>query len=142
MRPRNGSNPGDGGVPDSATLYLCRQGPRWVVVIESPRISGALRFDYSGRDSYDARFELLSLAFRACPGADISCPDGALEGADYEWRLEVRGLAAGTGDLGIALHRALAAHPPAHVSCPSQRRIAHCCPRELSPFASSRPRDF
>ncbi len=50
------------GVIDSATLFLCRQGQRWVVVIESPRVTGAVSFRYTGRDVNDARFELLSSA--------------------------------------------------------------------------------
>jgi hypothetical protein len=39
--------PGHGGVIDRATLYLSRQGEKWVVVIESARISGALHRELS-----------------------------------------------------------------------------------------------
>ncbi len=79
--------PRHGGVIDCATLYLCRQGSRWAVVLESPRIRGAFRLRHSGRDAYDARFELLSQARLACPTAAVISTDGAVEGADYEWRL-------------------------------------------------------
>jgi hypothetical protein len=86
MDATNGSNgPGTGGIADSATLYLCCQGERWMVVIESPRILGAMRLHHTGRDPYDARFELLCTARRACPEAAIVSTDGALEDADYEW---------------------------------------------------------
>ena len=81
---------GQRGVIDAATLYLCRQGPRWVVVIESPRVAGAVRLRHAGRDPYDARFGLLNTGRRACPDASIISTDGALESADYEWCLEVR----------------------------------------------------
>ncbi|HXP33365.1 MAG TPA: hypothetical protein VN820_05065 [Acidimicrobiales bacterium] len=81
--------PGHGGVIDRATLYLCRQGEKWVVVIESARISSALGLRDAGQDAYDARFELLSRARRACPDAAIFSTDGALESADYGWRCEV-----------------------------------------------------
>ena len=70
---------------------------------------------HSGRDPYDAWSELLSTARRACPGAAIVSADGALESADYEWRLEVRGVEAHEGDLGLAIHHALSAEAPAHV---------------------------
>ena len=105
--------PGEGRTTDGATLYLCRQGPTWVVVIESPGITGAVRLRHSGRDPYDARSELLSMARRACPGAAIVSADGALESADYEWRLEVRGVEAREGDLGLAIHHALSTEAPA-----------------------------
>lgn len=94
-------------VLDSATLYLCRQGQTWVVVLESPRITAALLLRHAGRDGFDARFELLSRARTACPGADIETADGAVEGADYEWRLEVRGVQQHAGDLGLALQQEL-----------------------------------
>ncbi len=97
--------PGLDGVIDRATLYLCRQGEKWVVVIESDRFSGALRLRDASQDAYDARFELLSKARRACPDAAIASTDGALDGADYEWRVQVQGVQANAGDLGLALHR-------------------------------------
>ena len=79
MQPRSESNiPVHRGVIDYASLYLCRQGPRWVVVIESPRVSGAVPFDHAGRDVYDAQFDLLTSARRACPDAAIMGTDGAL----------------------------------------------------------------
>ncbi len=110
MRPGNTSNvPPHGEVIDCATLYLCRQGPRWVVVMESPRFSGAVSFSHPGRDSTDARFALLSSAREACPDAAIMHTDGALTSEDYEWRVEVRGIAPRRGDLGVALQRALSA---------------------------------
>ena len=98
MEATSSSNvPGHGGVVDCATLYLCRQGERWVVVIESPGITGALRLRHTGRDPYDARFELLCSARRACPDAAIVSTDGALEEADYEWRLDIRSVEAAAG---------------------------------------------
>jgi len=142
MGPRHRSNvPGDAGATDCATLYLCRQGPAWVVVIESPRITGALGLRHSGRDPYNARFELLSLARRACPDAAIVSTDGALEGADYEWRLEVRGAEAQEGDLGLAIHRALSAERPVHVKRLPQRAAGRRCHWGLAPVAG-RPRSF
>ena len=72
------------GVIDHATLYLCRQGDTWVVVIESDGFSGALRLRDATQDAYDARFELHSKARRACPDAAIvSTARGAL-GQDGE----------------------------------------------------------
>ena len=87
------------------TLYLCRQGPRWVVVIESPRITAAVPLHHAGRDTYDAQFELLASARRACPDAAIMSTDRGLTSADYEWRVEVRGHpdAAGRPRHGLAL---------------------------------------
>jgi hypothetical protein len=102
---RPSQTPSTSGVLDCATLFLCRQGQTWVVVLESPRITVAKPLRRSGRDSYDARFELLSQARLACPDASIESTDGALEGADYEWRIEVRGMRERTGDLGVALER-------------------------------------
>ena len=79
MQPWSGSNtPEHRGVIDSATLYLCRQGPQWVVVIESPRVTDAVPLHHAGRDTYDAQFELLASARRACPDAAIMSTDGAL----------------------------------------------------------------
>ena len=140
MEPRHGA-PGQRGVIDAATLYLCRQGPRWVVVIESPRVTGAVRLRHAGRDPYDARFELLNAARRACPDASIMSTDGAVESADYEWRLEVRGVEAQPGDLGVALHGALSAEPP-HLSRSAQQQVSRRCHWGLSPAVSGRPRAF
>ena len=142
MEPRHSSGtPGQRGVIDAATLYLCRQEPRWVVVIESPRVTGAVRLRHSGRDPYDARFELLNAARRACPDASIICTDGAIESADYEWRLEVRGVEGQPGDLGVALHTMLSAEPP-HVSRSAQQQTGRRCHWGLSPAVSGRPRAF
>ena len=102
-------------VIDSATLYLCRQGTRWVVIIESPRVRSALRLRHAGRDSFDARFELLSKARRACPDASILSADGAMEDAEYEWRLEIRSMQAHAGDLGVVLHSELSDQPRGHM---------------------------
>ena len=133
--------PGQGQIIDTATLLLCRQAGTWVVVIESPRIRGALRLSHSGRDSYDARYDLLTRARRACPDASILSADGALESADYEWRLEIRSIAARPGDLGAALHRELSAVPRTHrrrLDGKTSRR--HC--RGHFPIVSGRPRSF
>ena len=142
MSSRRRSNAsGEGRTTDGATLYLCRQGPTWVVVIESPRITGAVRLRHSGPDPYDARSELLSMARRACPGAAIVSTDGALESADYEWRLEVRGVEAHEGDLGLAIHHALSAGAPRHVKRIPQRGASRRCHWGLAPV-SGRPRSF
>ena len=143
MEATSSSNvPGHGGVVDCATLYLCRQGERWVVVIESPDITGALRLHHTGRDPYDARFELLCSARRACPDAAIVSTDGALEEADYEWRLDIRSVEAAAGDVGIAVHRELTASPARHVRRRSQRQIIRKCHWGRCPEVSGRPRSF
>ncbi len=142
MEPAHSSGTrGQRGVIDAATLYLCRQGPRWVVVIESPRVSRAVRLRHAGRDPYDARFELLNAARRACPDASIFCTDGAIESADYEWRLEMRGVEGQPGDLGVALHEVLAAEPP-HLARSAQQQTGRRCHWGLSPVVSGRPRAF
>jgi hypothetical protein len=142
MEPRRRSNSLDhSGVIDCATLFLCRQGQKWVVVIESPRITGAVPFEYTGRDSDDARFELLSSARRACPDAAIMSTDGALESDDYEWRLEVRGIEPCSGDLGVALHRELAPESP-NLPAASLPAFGRRCHWGLSPSVSGRPRNF
>jgi hypothetical protein len=142
MQPRSGSNiPAHSGVIDCATLYLCRQGPRWVVVIESLRVTGAVPFHHDGRDAYDAQFELLTSAHRACPDAVIMSADGARTSADYEWRVEVRGIATRPGDLGAALHRELSAEP-AHVEGAAPPTLGRRCHRGLRPSFSGRPRRF
>ncbi len=133
---------------DRATLYLCRQGSLWVVVIESPRMRGAVRLRHAGRDSFDARFELLSRARRACPDASILSVDGALEDADYEWRLEVRSVQAQVGDLGVALHRELATARRAHVRRLAGKTDRRHCSRGRHPSMAGlsaiagRPRSF
>ncbi len=143
MEATSGSNPpAPGGVADSATLYLCRQGERWVVVIESPRILGAMRLHHTGRDPHDARFELLCTARRACPDAAIVSTDGALEDADYEWRLEIRGVETNPGDLGLAVHRELSAAPAPHVGRPAQRPTVRRCHWGRCSEVSGRPRSF
>ena len=142
MQPRSGSdNPVHSGVIDYASLYLCRQGPRWVVVIESPRVSGAVPFHHAGRDAYDAQFDLLTSARRACPDAAIMGTDGAQTSADYEWRVEVRGIEARPGDLGVALHRELSAEPT-HVESAPPQTLGRRCNWSLSTSFSGRPRSF
>jgi hypothetical protein len=134
--------PGHDGIVDHATLYLCRQGEKWVVVIESDRFSGALRLRDATQDPYDARFELLSKARRACPDAAIVSTDGALDGADYEWRVQVQGLQANAGDLGLALHGALSAKTETHIRRRSQRQMIRKCHWGRCPEVSGRPRCF
>jgi hypothetical protein len=142
MQSRSGSNiPAHSGVIDCATLYLCRQGPRWVVVIESPRVTGAVPLQHDGRDAYDAQFALLCSAQRACPDAVIMSTDGAQTSADYEWRIEVRGVETRPGDLGAALHRELSAEP-AHVERAAAQTLGRRCHWGLSPSFSGRPRRF
>jgi hypothetical protein len=129
-------------VIDSATLLLCRQGGEWVVVIESPRIRGAVRLSYRGRDSHEARQELVARARQACPDASILSADGALESADYEWRLEIRGVEARLGDLGVALHRGLGAEPRTHRRRLEGKTTRRHCPSGHCPMPSGRPRSF
>jgi hypothetical protein len=129
-------------VVDSATLYLCRQGTRWVVIIESPRVRSALRLRHAGRDSFDARFELLSKARRACPDASILSADGALEEADYEWRLEVRSMQASPGDLGVALHTELSEQPRGHMRRLCGKTWRRHCQRGTRSLEICRPRIF
>ena len=136
------STTGDGEVLDQATLYLCRQGATWVVVIESLRVRGAFRLRYAGRDSFDARFELLSTARRACPGASIVSTDGAVDAEDYEWRLDVRGPGSEAGDLGFALHRELTTKPAHHVRRLARRRAARTCQWGSFRVSRGRPRSF
>ena len=144
MEQRNRAHlPRHQGVIDSATLYLCRQGPRWVVVIESPSVTGALAFRPTGSDAYDARFELLSSAHRACPGAAVIGSDGALESAGYDWRLDVRGAEAFAGQLGLALHRELS-DGSARARPATDPTVARRCSRAPNPHPSpsGRPRIF
>jgi hypothetical protein len=143
MGANNTSNdPGHAAVHDNATLYLCRQGERWVVVIESPLVRGALRLHHEGRDLYDARFVLLSCARRACPDAAIVSTDGALEGADWEWRLDVQRIEARAGDIGLALHREISARPRPDPRRPSPRQVVRQCHWGRFPEVSGRPRSF
>jgi hypothetical protein len=143
MQPRNNAGvPLHSQIIDGATLYLCRQGQRWVVVIESPRVAGAVPFHPTGRDSLDARFELLAVAHSACPDATVMSTDGAMTSEDYEWRVEVRGIAARPGDLGVALQHELSAEPVAGWDVPKRPVIGRRCHWGLSPSFSGRPRRF
>jgi hypothetical protein len=143
MQPRkNAVVPLHGQVIDGATLYLCRQGQRWVVVLESPRVTGAVPFHHTGRDGHEARFELLALSRLACPDATVISTDGALTTEDYEWRVEVRGIAQRLGDLGIALHRELSAESADERDVPQRPVIGRRCHWGLSPSFSGRPRRF
>jgi hypothetical protein len=143
MEPKGtSSTTGDGEVIDQATLYLCKQGAKWVVVMESPRVRGAFRLRYAGRDSYDARFELLSTARRACPDASIVSTDGAVDAEDYEWRLDVKGAQLGVGELGVALHRELTTRPAHHVRRLARRRAARTCQWGSFSVSRGRPLSF
>lgn len=142
MQPRNRSSvPAHQAVIDSATLYLCRQGPRWVVVIESPRFNGAVAFHHRGRDSHDARFDLLRRAREACPDAAIMSSDGALTSEDYEWRVEVRGVEGRPGDLGVALVRTLSGEGVDEGAEPKPV-FGGRCHWGMSSSAAGRPRAF
>jgi hypothetical protein len=133
--------PAPRGVTDRATLYLCRQGPRWVVVMESPGFTGALAFGHAGSDADDARFALLARTHYACPDAAVSSRDGAVDAADFEWRLEVEGMAVAPGDLGRALHRELSTGSPreGHAAQPAAARR---CPWGRRSPCTGRPRVF
>jgi hypothetical protein len=131
---------------DGATLFLCRQGGRWAIVVESPRFNGAMAFDHPSSDAHDARAAVLSWIRRACPDATIISTDGALTAEDYEWRLEVRGVEARAGDLGVALLRAFRAEqaeqaPPVEAGTP-RPGLGRRCHLGLSPSVSGRPRVF
>ena len=141
-QPRNKSGtPIHSEVIDGATLYLCRQGSRWVVVMESLRVNGAMPLRHSGRDSHDARFALLALTRRACPDAAVISTDGALTSEDYEWRVEVRGIAPQPGDLGLALRRELSTETGGEEDR-ARPVIGRRCHWGLSPSLSGRPRTF
>jgi hypothetical protein len=143
MQPRNNAGvPLHSQVIDGATLYLCRQGQRWVVVIASPRVAGAVPFGHTGRDSLEARFELLAVARSACPDATVMSTDGAMTSEDYEWRVDVRGIAARPGDLGVALQRELATDFADERDVPTRPVIGRRCHWGLSPSFSGRPRSF
>jgi hypothetical protein len=143
MQPKKSAGvPVHGQVIDGATLYLCRQGKRWVVVVESPRVTAALSFRHEGQDSHEARFALLTLARGACPDATVISTDGALTSEDYEWRVEVRGIVVRAGDLGVALHRELTAGAADEKVVPTRSVIGRRCHWGLSPAISGRPRAF
>jgi hypothetical protein len=142
MQPSHKSSvPAHQAVIDSATLFLCRQGPRWVVVIDSPGFSGAVPFRHNGRDSDDARFDLLICAREACPNAAIMSSDGALTSEDYEWRVEVRGVEEHAGDLATALHRVLS-DGDADEGAVGRPTFGRRCHWGQSSSASGRPRVF
>jgi hypothetical protein len=124
---RTSQIPSESAVLDCATLYLCRQGKTLVVVVESPRYTGALLLRHAGPDSFDARFELLSRARHARPDAAITTTDGATDGADYEWRVEVHGLEGSPGDLGVALQRELSDKRQRHQRRLASRQAARTC---------------
>jgi hypothetical protein len=113
-----------------------------VVVLESPHVTEAVPFRHTGRDAYEARFELLTLSRLACPDATVISTDGALTSEDYEWRVEVRGIARTPGDLGIALHRELCAGATDERDVPERPAIGRRCHWGLSPSFSGRPRRF
>jgi hypothetical protein len=143
MQPKNNASvPLHRGVIDGATLYLCRQGRRWVVVIESSRVTGAVPFHFTGLGGHDARFELLKLARLACPDATIISTDGALTSEDYEWRVEVRGIVVRPGDLGLALQSELSSESAAEKDPPIRPVIGQRCHWGVSPSFSGRPRTF
>jgi hypothetical protein len=143
MQPKKSAGvPVHGQVIDGATLYLCRQGKRWVVIVESPRVTAAAPFHHSSRDSHDARFALLTLARLACPDATVISTDGALTSEDYEWRVEVRGIVVRRGDLGVALHRELTSGAADKKDVPMPPVLGRRCHWGLSTAISGRPRWF
>lgn len=132
------------GVLDCATLFLCRQGRTWVVVLDSPSVTTAQLLRRAAHDTYDARWDLLSRARAACPDAAIETTDGALEGADYEWRVEVRGLCENPGDLGAALQRELSGKRihQRHQRRLASRHLQRGCRAGWFPSTSGRPLFF
>lgn len=140
---REGAPSGHGEAVDVATLYLCRHGTRWIVVLDSPEVRGVARLGQVGHDSFDARFELLSKVRRACPDVTIATTDGVLEGADFEWRLDLLDIGACPGDLGHALKRTLVGGPLRHRTRPSRvRRTACGRHRRVRPSEMGRPLSF
>ena len=132
------------GVLDSATLFLCRQGQTWVVVLDSPSVTVAQLLRRSAHDTYDARFDLLTRARAACPDATFETTDGALEGADYEWRIEVRGLSDHAGDFGAALQRELSGKRKrqGHQRRLASRQVARGCRAGGFESLAGRPLSF
>jgi hypothetical protein len=141
---RTSKIPSSHAVLDCATLFLCRQGHTWVVVVESPSVTAAQLLWRLAHDTYDARFDLLSRARSACPDADFESSDGALDGADYEWRIEVRGVRAQVGDLGAALQRELSGKPKLqrHQRRLASRQVARGCRAGWLPLFGGRPLSF
>ena len=105
-------------------------------------VTDAVPLPHAGRDTYDAQFELLASARRACPDAAIMSTDGTLTSADYEWRVEVRGIETRPGDLGVALHRQLSAESTRLDGAPPRQTFGRRCHWGLSPSFSGRPRTF
>jgi hypothetical protein len=141
---RTSKIPSKHGVLDSATLFLCRQGQTWVVVLESPSVTAAQLLRRSAHDTYDARWDLLSRARSACPDAAFETTDGALEGADYEWRIEVRATRENAGDLGAALERELSGtrQRQRHQRRLATRQVARGCRAGWKPSLAGRPSFF
>jgi hypothetical protein len=141
---RTSKTPSKHGVLDSATLFLCRQGQTWVVVLEAPSVTAAQLLRRSAHDTYDARWDLLSRARSACPDAAFETTDGALEGADYEWRIEVRATRENAGDLGAALERELSGtrQRQRHQRRLATRQVARGCRAGWKPSLAGRPSFF
>lgn len=140
---RGGAPSGHGDGVDVATLYLCRQGSRWIVVLDSPEARGAARLGRASHDSFDARFELLTKIRRACPDVTIAATDGMLEGADYEWRLDLIDFGAFAGELGHALRRTLVAESLRHRASPGRTTRTACRRhRHIAPSVTGRPLSF
>jgi hypothetical protein len=130
-----------GATIDGATLHLCRQGPRWVVVIESPRVTGTIALPGTRRDGFVARSDLLVLARLACPDAAIMSTDDASTCEDDGWRIEVRGVVGHPGDLGLALRGALSVGA-GDDDVPARPTIGRRCHWGLSPPVTGRPVGF
>jgi hypothetical protein len=116
-----------------------------VVVLESPSVTAAQLLRRSAHDAYDARWDLLSRARSACPDAAFETTDGALEGADYEWRIEVRGTSENAGDLGGALERELSGkrqRRQRHQRRLATRTAARGCRAGWFPSFTGRPLSF
>jgi hypothetical protein len=115
-----------------------------VVVIEAPRLSGAVRLRHTGGDSQQAQLELVALARQACPDATIMSTDGALTSEDYEWRVDLRGVESRSGDLGLALQRHLSAGPTGDDGDDAAPfpLLGRRCHWGLSSSDSGRPRSF
>ena len=72
----------------------------------------------------------------------IMSTDGALTSADYEWRVEVRGVETRPGDLGDWHCTASSRPSPRDVDSAPPQTLGRRCHWGLSPPFSGRPRRF
>jgi hypothetical protein len=146
-------------VVDTATLYLFQRGYRWVVAVRSPRLCEEIVLDEYGDDPEEAQYKLLYKVGCACPGVIILNESQILsdspEPATDTWEMHVSRVEYNIGDLGIALHHALAGSPasplaaatvpPVHSAGPDHSAGLNYptrCPEGRSPKTLCRPLSF